>query len=378
MAHRRFDEAGAMPPFAVIGFRSMTPAERARGRFMRAPDHDASTGGAAPADVVDEDPIKRIAAALGDDDGADDPDPNDPSDALDPDGGQGDPDNGDPDPNDPDADGEQAKPAIEPPVSWKAEMKPKFAELSPDVQEYILQRDSEASRGLQSKATEAAEARKAREQAEAAIHQLHSSYIGQLEQFLSTNEPQKPDPAWLNTSVYGEDGPRIFYQKQAEYEARHAQRQQAQQELSVAQQRQAALTEHQTREFMAEQHRILSGPEGIEGWADPAKQPEIAKALTDFATAHRYTAEQLQHVDAQDIKFLHEAMGWKTKAEKYDALQKQKMAVVRQAKELPKTARPNAPQPAGSAQARATQQTRERLKQSGSLQDAAALIEGRL
>lgn len=323
--------------------------------------------------IVESDPVKRIQAALGDDPGDDEPLDEAPvaeDDEI--------PDEGEPEAENTDEQDEPAQPAIDAPVSWNAEDKALFAQLPPEAQAVIARRESERDKAVQSKATEAAEARKQREQAEAAIHQLHSSYIGQLEQFLSTNEPQKPDPAWLDTRVYGEDGPRTFYQMQAAYEAHHAQRQQAQQELTFAQERQAALTQHQTREFMAEQHRILSGPEGIEGWSDPAKQPEIAKALTDFATAHRYTAEQLQHVDAQDIKFLHEAMGWKADSEKYRALQKQKMAVVRQAKELPKTARPNAPQPAGSAQARATQQTRERLKQSGSLQDAAALIAGRL
>lgn len=337
---------------------------------MAHPETEAST----TATAVESDPIKRIQAALGDDTGDDEPLDEAPA-AED-----------DEIPAEEESEAEETtdeqdepeKPAIEPPVSWKAEMKAKFAELSPDVQEYILQRDSEASRGLQVKATEAAEARKAREQAETAIHQLHGAYTAQLEQFLSTNEPQKPDPAWLDTRVYGEDGPRAFYQQQAAYEAHMAQRQQAQQELEAARQRQAALTEMQTREFLQEQHRILSGPDGIEGWSDPARQPEIAKSITEFATAHGYDAEQLQHADAQDIKFLHMVMGLKAKADKYDALQKQKMAVVRQAKELPKNARPNAPQPPGSAQAKVTQQHRERLKTTGSLQDAAALIANRL
>jgi hypothetical protein len=43
---------------------------------------------------------------------------------------------------------EAAKPAVEPPVSWSAEMKAKFAALPPDVQAYAVQRDSEANKRI--------------------------------------------------------------------------------------------------------------------------------------------------------------------------------------------------------------------------------------
>jgi DNA repair exonuclease SbcCD ATPase subunit len=43
---------------------------------------------------------------------------------------------------------EAAKPVVEPPVSWSAEMKAKFAALPPDVQAYAVQRDSEANKRI--------------------------------------------------------------------------------------------------------------------------------------------------------------------------------------------------------------------------------------
>jgi hypothetical protein len=270
---------------------------------MAHPETEAST---IAQGIVEDDPIKRIQATL---DGPDDDEA--PLDEA-PDDNQI-PEEADADPENTEQTEEPATPAIDPPVSWTAEDKELFAQLPPEAQAVIARRESERDKAVQSKATEAAEARKSREQAEAAIHQLHSAYTSQLEQFLATNEPQKPDPAWLNTAAYGEEGPRTFYQMQAAYEAHQAQRTQAQQELQTAQQRQAALTERQQQAFYAEQHQLLSDPEkGIPGWSDPSRQPEIAKQITEFANAHGY-AEQLTNADAQDVRFLHVAMGWKDK-----------------------------------------------------------------
>jgi hypothetical protein len=46
---------------------------------------------------------------------------------------------------------EPAKPAIEAPNSWSAEMKAKFPNLSPDVQEYVAQREREAHQAITQK-----------------------------------------------------------------------------------------------------------------------------------------------------------------------------------------------------------------------------------
>lgn len=57
----------------------------------------------------------------------------------------------------PDAEVEPPKAAIDPPLSWSAELKAKFATLAPDVQSYIAQREKEATTQI-SKVGEAAKA----------------------------------------------------------------------------------------------------------------------------------------------------------------------------------------------------------------------------
>lgn len=50
---------------------------------------------------------------------------------------------------------EPAKPAIDAPVSWSAEMKAKFASLPPDAQAYVAQRESEAHKRISELGTQA-------------------------------------------------------------------------------------------------------------------------------------------------------------------------------------------------------------------------------
>lgn len=51
---------------------------------------------------------------------------------------------------------EPAAPAIEPPSSWSAEQRAKWATLPPDVQEYVAQRESEAHKAISEKGQRAA------------------------------------------------------------------------------------------------------------------------------------------------------------------------------------------------------------------------------
>lgn len=52
---------------------------------------------------------------------------------------------------------EPASPVIEPPASWSAEQRAKWATLPPDVQEYVAQRESEAHKAISEKGSRAAE-----------------------------------------------------------------------------------------------------------------------------------------------------------------------------------------------------------------------------
>lgn len=270
---------------------------------------------------------------------------------------------------------EPAEPAIAPPVSWNAEDKAMFATLPPEAQRAIADRESQREKFVQSKATEAAEARRAVEATQAQASQLHQNYMQTLAQLLP-EVPAQPD---TNLLRQGEEGAALFYDQQAYREAVVAQHQAVQQLMTQAGQAQAEQDRQARAAYDAEQHAFLSDPEkGIPGWSDPETRAALAKDITAAAETLGYTAERLADVDATDVKALYAVSQLKAKADKWDALQKQKMATVRAAKDLPKVAKPNAPQPAGSANARVTQQHRDRLRQSGSVHDAAALIATRL
>jgi hypothetical protein len=70
-------------------------------------------------------------------------------------------------------------PPIDPPVSWDAEAKAKFAELPRDAQEVIAKRESERERFVQQKSQEATRAKQEAEQA--AIQQVAAYAIAALQ-----------------------------------------------------------------------------------------------------------------------------------------------------------------------------------------------------
>lgn len=264
--------------------------------------------------------------------------------------------------------------AIDPPVSWKADMKGRFAELPDDVKAYIAEREGQVDKALRTAAEQGnAKSRSEIAQRDRAIAQLQQTYANQLQQFLGSTEPQRPDPAWLDTSQYGEEGPRAFYQQQAIYEAHHAQRQAAQQELHTVQQQMAEQEAQARAAYDAEQHRILS--EAIPEWGNPEARAALAKDIAATAEALGYDAARLNDVDATDVLALNKVREIKAKADKWDALQKQKMETVRAAKNLPPVNKPGTPSPRGSVQAERTAQQRDQLKRTGHYRDAAKLFE---
>lgn len=266
---------------------------------------------------------------------------------------------------------EPETPAIPAPVSWSAEAKAEFAKLPPEAQKIVAQRESEREKFVQAKATEAAEAKKAVSAYEQHVAALQQQYAQGLQQYLSSDEPQKPDPAWLDTSVYGEDGPRAFYQQQQAYEAAVAQRTQAQRELEALNSQRQRQEAESRAAYDAEQHRILA--ENLEGWNDPATRAELQKGITATAEALGYTPERLAEVDATDVLALNKVRVAMEKAEKYDDLQKQKMEAVRAAKGLPKVAKPGTPSPKGAAEDERYQAARQAMKQ-GDRNAAAAVF----
>ena len=359
MAHRE-SEAGAPSPFAVIGLRSMTPAERAAGRFMRAPDH----GEAAP---VTRDSVEDFIASefLGEDP---EEETNDIPEGEEPEGDEVEGEEPETEETT-DEEGEAQEEPIAPPVSWDKDAKELFAQLPRELQATVAEREAQRDKAIQSATTEAANAKRtAAAEANSALAETQRQYASHLEQLASQFAPQRPNPDLLATD------PQAFYYLQAEFEKATAQQQELLQRAAQAQQ-EAGQREAFTRQEEIDQNAAILADHFGETWTNLERRQALFTDLEPVGTALGYTKELMSQATATDIIALAKANEWKVKAENYDALQKNKMAAVRAAKDAPRVAKP------GTAPSRAEKTSRsrdaawQRAKQTRSGDDYAAVLE---
>lgn len=249
-------------------------------------------------------------------------------------------------------------PAIEAPRSWKDAEKEAFAKLPREHQEIINRRETERDRFVQQKAQEAAQAKTAAERdAVAQIEQIRRQEAEQYEQLASTLLPEPPNEQWLwmgNTPEERQEYQLAYQQQRAIYEGAVAQQQQLQQTaqskrdeaqtLAQAQQQWKALSDrkelHEKRPDWFDEGSFIQLNDGT---AVPTKlKPEVISRLTPIGQALGYPEELLAQAETTDLIALETAADWKAKADKYDELQKRRMAGVRAAKNLPRIAKPGA------------------------------------
>lgn len=253
---------------------------------------------------------------------------------------------------------EETLPPIDPPVSWDAEAKAKFAELPRDLQETVQKREAERERFVQQKSQEATRAQHtALQQAQAELAQINEGYARQYQQIADSIQVSEPDPMLQVTDpVAYAQHMRAFQQANAQ---RNAAQQRAREHAQQAQwqQAQAEQAEH------AEQVRIIT--EQFPEYADPTSGPELQRKLSAVAKRLGYPDELISQARATDILAMREVANVFDKADKYDALMKDKMAKVRAAKgKPPVTARPGVAQGADQLRARDARSALEVAKSS--------------
>lgn len=244
---------------------------------------------------------------------------------------------------------EQEEPAIDPPISWGTDAKELFGQLPSDLQKQVVEREAQRERFVQQKAAETAEAtRTAEARALSQFAETQRQYASELEQYASYFAPQPPNPAMASTD------PVAFIQLNAQYQAELAQQQQLQQRSYQAQQE--AYQRSQQADAAQFQADIAILEQAIPEWGDVAKRQELLTDVTRIGAELGYTQEVMAQASAADVLALRKAAEWKSKASKYDALQKTKMDTVRSAKTLPKVSRPGvAPTRGEVSNARAAQ-----------------------
>lgn len=263
--------------------------------------------------------------------------------------------------------GEPAEtPPIDPPVSWDADGKAKFAALPRDVQEYVSKREADRNAEIRRLQNEAARIRQAAEvqrtqgttQLQSLTKDLHS-LAGALQQQVMG---EFADIRSLDDEIrLSRENPARYVELDAKRKLL-AQAQQAQQVLAFQHQQEQ---DQQRQRAMAEGRKRLAeaAPDLM---SDDAKGEENRSALFGYLTKAGYSQEELGRVP--DPRAF--AVAWK--AYKYD----QAMAKQAQARKAgiqpPTVVKPGAAN--GVSNVEGLQAAKQQLRKTGSLNDAARVL----
>lgn len=259
-------------------------------------------------------------------------------------------------------DDEPDTPAIEPPASLTADEKARFAQLPPEAQQMLSEVETRRNQQVQQATTKAADAqREAQAAAANAAMEAKRATADQYRQFVAAYAPREPDPNLAYTN------PQQYVALKAQYDAELAQHSQVVQQIDAlkaeADQHFAAQQQEWNRQQVSE---LMKVPE----FADPTTRATFIESLSAIGTELGFPPEVMAEAGATDILALKRAAEWKAKADRLDALQGRKMQRVRDAK----STKPNTSQPIGAGKVRQRNETMQRVRASGDVNDAAAAI----
>lgn len=196
-----------------------------------------------------------------------------------------------------------------------------------------------------------------RRQVEAAQSEI-AGRMKQLEEALQVwAVPTEQEPNWAQLAA--QMPPQEFNKARVQWEQRQRQAQAAREQF------QALRAEQFQEQRRAEQERLF---EAVPEWRDPAKFKAAATQIIDTGNKYGFSQEELAGViDHRMLLVLRDAAA-------YRALQEGKPAVAKKVPAAPATLKPG-PKPAtGTDQKAARQKQHAKLKQSGRLDDAIALL----
>lgn len=207
---------------------------------------------------------------------------------------------------------------------------------------------------------EAAEARK-KADAELQAFQYQQQQLNQLVELAQQGGFVPPEPP---TRELLQSDPIAYMEQRAVYDEDMAQYNQAVQQYQMMQHQSQAQQQEAQKAYLAEERRKLH--EAIPAIADPKKGPELQAKIRDIGiNRYGFTEEELRGIaDSRAARALHDAMMY------HELIANVDKAGTKAAKARPVAkagARPNVSR-------QREQKMRERLKKSGSLEDAAALM----
>lgn len=249
-----------------------------------------------------------------------------------------------------------------PPGLSKAEQE-RFAALPPEAQAFIAEREQQRHNARSAEGREAA----AQRQALAAIEQERAHYERELKGFLGKlDETYRNKWSKVDFRALAEKDP-VEAQKQfLEYQAFLADAQKAKAEADAIAERQKQADEQRLREHLASEHEKLT--KLIPDYADGRKREKLMRDLYQTGLDYGFEAEVVGNIaDARMLHVLHDAMQWRRAVKARQEAERQPPS---------RALRPGTG--AATPQAQRMNGARQRLRQTGSIEDAAAVFRGRL
>ena len=184
--------------------------------------------------------------------------------------------------------------------------------------------------------------------------QLLPVMMQRMQQFM----PQPPETSLIDTD------PVAYMKQQARYERELGDYQAAQAEMQRIQLKDQSEAEQKQRAYVAQNAQIL--PELIPEWKDEKTYERDRHRMREFLKSRKFNdAEIDQAYDARIISLAYDAMRWR----------ELKSSKPKQSEPLEKALKPNAPvQKPMNSQTKELVEARKRLKQTGSVRDAAAVF----
>jgi hypothetical protein len=267
----------------------------------------------------------------------------------------------------------EALPPIEPPRFWTAEAKERFASLPRETQAYIAEREQARDTEVRRTQNEAAEKRKAAEAEAQAAAKARQEYEAKIPQLLQTLQQQQASEfADIRTHA---DLQRMAAEDPVRYlkwDAHQKQLSAVAEEAQAAHQRQVQEAVQSWQKFCANEDKLIA--DKLPDLADPAKAPKLRESAVKVLTDHGFTEQELAEAwngqlaiplrDHRIQLLIHDAVKWReaqAAAQKVTATPK------------PPVQRPGTAQTRPSAAEAEIQALQQKLDQTGSLRDAAAL-----
>lgn len=254
--------------------------------------------------------------------------------------------------------------AVEPPPYWSKDAKAKFASLDPEMQAVVLAQEGPREEITAKVKADAAAAIEAANKELAGVQTLAQQLSEFLPQALKTFQQRWGEPDWA--AVATEMGADQAFVLKSQFEAEQKQLAQLQQAEHHAQTK-----ANQVRVQTEWRQLALDAPELAPDVADPTKGMETRQKVVGYLSTRGIPKEAIDQISAVELSLAYDAMRWREAQTKLAAPPKPKPPVPAAprapVRPVAAAAQPSSPQ-------RDAQRIQNRFAQTGSREDAVALI----